>query len=76
MTPDLADAVIRTCAEDVKTILNRAEALARAATESAGAGDRAQTIQLLLEAEPLIWDARGLINCASLIARRTQPDIG
>ena len=64
MTPEIAAAAVRSLAEDLAHTLAKASALARVAGEER-APTRNQLIGILLDCEPLVFDAQRIISSAT-----------
>lgn len=67
MTPEIADVVITEFLKSLGQTLDQAGQIAKAA-ETAAEGDNArQAIEIILDLEPLIFDANTLLNGACLL---------
>ncbi len=73
MTPQAAGEMVRVSAQEVSLLLGRAAALAKAAATCASEADQEAAVDILLQVEPLLFDARTLLNAACLMHRRADP---
>ena len=67
----LADATIRTFLAEADDRLHAAVGIARAAEICVVAGKLGDGVRIALEIEPLLYDARHLVNTASIVRRTT-----
>ena len=68
--------VVANLTGDIAGTLRKAAALAEAARDLAQDGKVSKAVADLLELEPLIYDARGLIGAATLLHRRQRKGCG
>lgn len=69
MDEQLIEATIRTYLTEIRSRLDRAAGIARAADARAGAGFHEKGLEVALDIEQLLHEATTLLNAASLIKR-------
>lgn len=69
MTPETADAAIRECLHLITDRLEQAAAVAKAAQACAAVGHRERAVTIMLDVEQPIYEAKTLLNAASLLNR-------
>lgn len=69
MAPETADAAIRDFIKEIRTRLDQAAAVARAAEACVEAGSPEQAVTIVLDVEQQLYEATTLLNAASLINR-------
>jgi hypothetical protein len=71
MSPEAADQVVASLAQDLAHMLAKAAALANVAAGEPSAS-RQQTIETFLDLEPPVFDAQRIISAACLLQRRAE----
>jgi hypothetical protein len=69
MDPQLAEATIKTCLNEIRSRLDKAAGIGRAADACAGAGFHEKGLEVALGMEQILDEAKTLLNAASLISR-------
>jgi hypothetical protein len=69
MDADAAELTVRTYLTEVRTRLDRAAGIARAADACAGAGFSDKAVEITLDIEQPLYEATTLLNAVSLINR-------
>ena len=69
MDRDAAELMVRTYLTEVRTRLDRAVGIARAAAACAGAGFCDKAVEITLDIEQPLYEATTLLNAVSLINR-------
>jgi hypothetical protein len=69
MDPQLAEATIKTYLNEIRSRLDKAAGIGRAADACAGAGFHEKGLEVALDMEQLLYEATALLNAASLISR-------
>jgi hypothetical protein len=67
--PQLAEATIKTYLNEIRSRLDKAAGIGRAADACAGAGFHEKGLEVALDMEQLLYEATTLLNAASLISR-------
>ena len=74
MTPEAADIVITEFLQEMGQRLDQAVSIAKAAEACADAGSSKQAVEIVMDVEPLIFDAKTLLNGATLLQHSFKPD--
>ena len=69
MDPQLAETTIKTYLNEIRSRLDRAAGISRAADACASAGFHEKGLEVALDMEQLLYEATTLLNAASLINR-------
>ena len=69
MDPQLAETTIKTYLNEIRSRLDRAAGISRAADACASAGFHEKGLEVALDMEQLLCEATTLLNAASLINR-------
>jgi hypothetical protein len=69
MIPNITDATIRTCLYLITDRLEQAAAVAKAAQACIAVGHRERAVTIMLDVEQPIYEAKTLLNAASLLNR-------
>lgn len=69
MTPEIAEAAIDEFLATIHDKLENATAIAKAAVTCMEAGNRDQAVTIAMDIEQLIYDAKTLLGCTTLIKR-------
>ena len=69
MDPQLAETTIKTYLNEIRSRLDRAAGISRAADACASAGFHEKGLEVALDMEQLLYGATTLLNAASLINR-------
>jgi hypothetical protein len=69
MDPQLAETTVKTYLTEIRTRLDKAAGIGRAADACAGAGFHEKGLEVALDVEQLLYEATTLLNAASLINR-------
>ena len=69
MDPQLAETTIKTYLNEIRSRLDRAAVISRAADACASAGFHEKGLEVALDMEQLLYEATTLLNAASLINR-------
>jgi hypothetical protein len=69
MDPQLAETTIKTYLNEIRSRLDRAAGISRAADACASAGLHEKGLEVALDMEQLLYEATTLLNAASLINR-------
>ena len=69
MDAQLVEATIKTYLTEIRSRLNKAAGIGRAADACAGAGFYEKGVEVSLDIEQLLYEANTLLNAASLINR-------
>ena len=69
MDPQVAETTIKTYLNEIRSRLDKAAGIGRAADACAGAGFHDKGLEVALDMEQLLYDATALLNAASLINR-------
>jgi hypothetical protein len=69
MDPQLAETTIKTHLNEIRSRLDRAAGISRAADACASAGFHEKGLEVALDMEQLLYEATTLLNAASLINR-------
>jgi hypothetical protein len=72
MDPQLAETIIKTYLNEIRSRLDKAAGIGRAADACAGAGFHEKGLEVALDMEQLLYEATTLLNAASLINRIAQ----
>ena len=72
MDAQLVEATIKTYLTEIRSRLDKAAGIGRAAGACAGAGFHANGLEVALDMEQLLYEATTLLNAASLINRIGQ----
>jgi hypothetical protein len=73
MDPQLAETAIKTYLNQIRSRLEKAAGISRAADACAGAGFHEKGLEVALDMEQLLYEATALLSAASLISRIAQP---
>lgn len=76
MDQDAAELTLRTCLTEVRTRLDRAGGIARAADACAGAGFSDKAVEITLDIEQPLYEVTTLLNAVSLINRIRKENQG
>ena len=74
MTPEIADIVIVDFLKEISQRLDEAVQIAKAAEACAEAGNSQKAVEIVMDVEPLIFDANTLLNGATLLSHSFEPD--
>ena len=66
---EVADAAIRQCLHLIRDRLEQAAAVAKAAEACSAVGHRQRAVTIMLDVEPPMYEAKTLLNAASLLNR-------
>jgi hypothetical protein len=69
MNSDTADTATKAFLKELRERLERAVSIAKAAETCAEAGDPGKGVEIMLDVEPLVFEANALLNAASLMRR-------
>ena len=69
MDPQVAETTIKTYLNEIRSRLDKAAGISRAADACAGAGFHEKGLEVALDMEQLLYEATTLLNAASLINR-------
>jgi hypothetical protein len=69
MDSQVAETTIKTYLNEIRSRLDKAAGIGRAADACAGAGFHDKGLEVALDIEPLLYEATTLLNAASLINR-------
>jgi hypothetical protein len=69
MDAQLAEATIKTYLNEIRSRLDKAAGIGRAADACAGAGFHEKGLEVALDMEQILYEATTLLNAASLISR-------
>ena len=72
MEAHIAETAIKTFLTEIRTRLDKAAGIGRAADACAGAGFHEKGLEVALDVEQLLYEATTLLNAASLINRIVQ----
>ena len=72
--PKHANALVLTAARDIAAAGRTVRKIAQAAESCAASGNRAEALQILLDVEPMLHDARKLLELASFAHRNVKDD--
>jgi hypothetical protein len=72
MDPQLVETTIKACLTEIRSRLDKAAGIGRAADACAGAGFHEKGLEVALDMEQLLYEATTLLNAASLINRIGQ----
>jgi hypothetical protein len=73
MDPQLAEATIKRYLNEIRSRLDKAAGIGRAADACAGAGFHEKGLEIALDMEQILYEATTLLNAASLINRIARP---
>jgi hypothetical protein len=74
MTPEIADIVITDFLKEISQRLDEAVQIAKAAEACAEAGNSQKAVEIVMDVEPLMFDANTLLNGATLLQHTFKPD--
>jgi hypothetical protein len=74
MTRETADIVIMDFLKEISQRLDQTVSIAKAAEACADAGNPKQAVEIVMDVEPLIFDANTLLNGATLLQHGFRPD--
>ena len=69
MEDHIAETAIKTFLTEIRSRLDKAAGIGRAADACAGAGFHEKGLEVALDVQPLLYEATTLLNAASLINR-------
>jgi hypothetical protein len=69
MTPEAAETAIRECLKAIRSRLEQALSIAKAAVACAEAGNPDKAVTIVLDVEQLIYEVNTFLNAASLMNR-------
>ena len=72
MEAHIAETAIKTFLTEIRTRLDKAAGIGRAADACAGAGFDEKGLEVALDVKPLLYEATTLLNAASLVNRIAQ----
>jgi hypothetical protein len=72
MDAQLVETTIKACLTEIRSRLDKAAGIGRAADACAGAGFHEKGLEVALDMEQLLYEATTLLNAASLINRISQ----
>jgi hypothetical protein len=74
MTPEITDIVITDFLKEISRRLDEAVQIAKAAEACADAGNSQKAVEVVMDVEPLMFEANTLLNGATLLQRSFKPD--
>ena len=73
MDPQVAETTIKTYLNEIRSRLDKAAGISRAADACAGAGFHDKGLEVALDMEQLLYEATTLLNAANLVSRIPRP---
>jgi hypothetical protein len=74
MDAAIAEPAIKACLKEIHTRLKEAASIAKAASACADAGNADKGVEVALDIEQLLHDARGLLGAASMLNRLVREE--
>lgn len=77
MTPEITDIVITDLLKEISQRLDKAVQIAKAAEACGDAGNSQKAVEIVMDVEPLVFEANTLLNGATLLQHSFKPvDLG